>query len=141
MMRSDNLHVDPNQKSNVSCAGEPDCLFSSKTEFVLGPSYFEGFGKFKPYPMTFQAPLNETINITNTLSFVSRAFENLGHDRLAAIAIGNEVHYEKTPQDYVRDADTLRQNITANLTNLDKRIFEVMDLGSGQVERGEPWKL
>ena len=96
--------------------------------------------------MTFQAPLNQTLNITNTLDFVSNAYKNLGSDRLAAIAIGSEVDgvgYEQTAEDYVRDAHTLQENITKalNLTGNSTQVFEVLDLASGQVAFPSPWNL
>ena len=89
--------------------------------------------------MTFQAPLDPTVNDTASLDYVRHAYHALGADRLAAIALGNEpdayssqfnVNY--TVQDYVSASLKLEKRITKALPALaGERIFEVLELSEG----------
>ena len=135
---------DPNQEASRLCLSG-GCPNGSSAFFILGPSYFEGFKRFQNARMSFQAPLGPNpVNISNTLDYVRRAYNAVGSDRLAAIAIGNEVDvYESTASAYVAGAIEVEHNITTalKLQGIDATVFEVLDTSSGAVDKQTPFTL
>lgn len=96
--------------------------------------------------VTFQAPLGPgPPNKTNIKEYVTRTYKAAGPDKVAAIAIGNEVakeKYEKTPGEYVRNVTRVEQIVTEALgLSPQERIFEVLDLADHQVSSQKPWTL
>lgn len=93
--------------------------------------------------MTFQAPLNTPLNMSNTLDYVTRAYAALGADRVNAIALGNEVqkYFRDSADDYVKAAKKMMANITEalNLSGDSQKIFEVVDSFSNAVETHKSW--
>ena len=78
------------------------------------------------------------VNTTGSLDYVTRAYNATGADRVAAIALGNEVdvyseqyNVTYTIEEYVADAKALEASITEALGLPDERIFEVLDLAGG----------
>jgi hypothetical protein len=139
----DLLLFDPSQTEKKKCVGD-GCPNSSHATFVLGPSYFEDFKRFSNASMTFQAPLGKKLNVTNTLAYVTRAWEALGKERVEAIAIGNEVNVEVgTAKEYVNNTLELRKKrIDAlNLTGNDRKIFEVVDTISRAAASHNPYAV
>ncbi|KAK5174300.1 uncharacterized protein LTR77_001380 [Saxophila tyrrhenica] len=131
----DRVKFDPNQSEDAVCVSG-DCPIGSGATYVLGPSYFDGFKSFPNQHFSFQAPMEKNVNTTGSLDYVTHTYHAIGADRVAAIALGNEVDvYDKpyTIQQYVSDAKALEGNITEALGLSPKdRIFEVLDLaGSG----------
>ena len=86
----DRVLFDPNQVEIKVCAGG-DCPVGSSATYILGPSYFEGFKRFQNQHFTFQAPMGPDVNTTGSLDYVIRAYNAIGADRVAAIAMGNEI--------------------------------------------------
>lgn len=133
----DRVLFDPSQDEVKVCIAG-DCPIGSSATYILGPSYFDGFASFQDFDMTFQAPLGPTLNISNTLTYVSQAYNSVAKDRLAAIAIGNEPNLYPSQYDitytvgqYVNDSKTVMGNVS-NALGLDtSRIFEVLDFATG----------
>ena len=139
----DEVTFDPNQQASTRCISG-DCPNGSSAAFSLGPTYFEGFKRFQNAQMTFQAPLGKNpVNISNTLDYVRRAYNALGPDRVAAIAVGNEPGvYDKTADAYLTGALEVEGNITDALKlGSNATIFEVLDLSSGSVINQKPFTL
>ena len=89
--------------------------------------------------------MGKDVHPDNIKEYVTRAYKAIGADKVAAIAIGNEVakaHYEATPGDYVKAVKQVEQIVT-NALNLNgqERIFEVLDLADHQVDSHSPWTL
>ncbi|KAJ5612102.1 hypothetical protein N7510_005296 [Penicillium lagena] len=132
----DRVLFDPSQDEVKVCIAG-DCPIGSAATYILGPSYFDGFSSFQDFDMTFQAPLGPTLNISNTLTYVSRAYKNVGKDRLAAIAIGNEPNLYPsqygityTVDQYVNDSKTVMSDVSNTLGLGKSRIFEVLDFAT-----------
>ncbi|KAJ5825200.1 hypothetical protein N7474_002338 [Penicillium riverlandense] len=133
----DRVLFDPSQDEVKVCIAG-DCPIGSSATYILGPSYFDGFLNFQDFDMTFQAPLGPTLNISNTLTYVSRAYKNVGKDRLAAIAIGNEPNLYPsqygvtyTADQYVNDSKTVMSDVSSSLGLTPSRIFEVLEFAIG----------
>lgn len=132
------LHSTQTKKFRPIACGP--CPNGSGAYFVLGPSYFDGLNSFKNARFSIQAPLSLQLNVSNPVKFVRHEYDVLGEDRLAAIAIGNEVsHYEQTAGDYVHAVKAFEQNINEalNLTGSSAIVFEVADLASEAVTTGK----
>ena len=133
----DRVNYTPSQLEDKVCM-EGDCPVGSNAAYTLGPSHFEAFTHFQNQLMTFQAPLGPFVNINDSVEYVKRAYYALGPQRVAAIALGNEVdvypgqyNVTYTIADYVRDATALGTAILAALDlPTDTKIFEVLDLAS-----------
>lgn len=129
----------PDQEADKVCLTEfGGCPNGHDATYVLGPSYFDGYTRFKDANMIIQAPLGNPVNTSNTLAYVWQAWENLGHgDRVAAIALGNEVEfiYNTTADDYVDAALEIQESILANLSLSGdaSRIFEAGNTASGTI--------
>lgn len=79
--------------------------------------------------------MSKNLNVSNSVAYVQKAYEALGADRTAAIALGNEVQgYEDTADAYVQGALKLENAIVKKLNFSDGRIFEVLDLASGKID-------
>ena len=96
--------------------------------------------------MSFQIPLSASVNSSNIQDYATRAYEALGADRLAAVAIGNEVaakNYESTAADYVKAVKNVEQIVikALNLSGNSEKIFEVLDLASNQVDSQKQFTL
>lgn len=134
----DRVLFNPDQAEDKVCVAG-DCPIGSSATYILGPSYFDGFASFPNQHMTFQAPLDPKVNYTSSLDYVQRAYNALGADRVAAIAIGNEpddyanqMGVAYSIQDYVNAALDLEKRIEAQLGLDGTPIFEVFDLsGAG----------
>ncbi|KAK3724818.1 hypothetical protein LTR37_000866 [Vermiconidia calcicola] len=114
----DILLIDPNQDEVKVCI-DGDCPVGSSATYILGPSYFEEFRRFQNQHFTFQAPMGPDVNTTGSLAYVRRAYEAIGADRVAGIALGNEVDLYAgqfgttyTVADYIYDALALEDAIT-----------------------------
>ena len=132
----DHLKFNPNQKRPKVCVGEP--CESNLSKYILGPSFFKSYRRFKKARMTIQAPLNNPINTTNTLDFVRHAWSNLDHGkRVAAIALGNEVEfiYPRNPKAYVDAALKLQKDVlrALGLSGNAAKMFEVGNTASGSI--------
>lgn len=129
----DRVKFDPNQSEDEACIAG-DCPIGSGATYVLGPGYFDGFKNFQNQHFSFQAPMGKNVNTTGSLDYVTHAYQAVGADRVAAIALGNEIDVYGSPysiQEYVTDAKTLEDNITEALgLSSDDRIFEVLDLAA-----------
>lgn len=132
----DEVLFDPNQKETKKCI-HGDCPLGSSAQYILGPSYFEAFKAFPNQRFTFQAPMGPRLNISGSMDYVTRAYENIGSDRVAAIALGNEPDlYQKLwgleydAEKYVCDARVLADEIIKYFGFIDKatQIFEVGDV-------------
>lgn len=136
----DRFEFDPNQEEIKVCI-DGDCPVGSSASYILGPSYFDAFAAFSDQKFSFQARQAPELNLTATLAYVQRAFEVLGVERTAAIALGNEPdlypgQYDVTygAGDYVSGALELEQQIieALGLQGDEQKIFEVADLaGAG----------
>ncbi|KAF5011589.1 hypothetical protein FDECE_2310 [Fusarium decemcellulare] len=139
----DKFKFDPEQKKDKVCEQGP--CNSSNANFTLGPSFFKSYQRFKSAEVTIQAPLDNPINITNTVSFVWHAWNNLDQGkRVAAIAIGNEVEFiYDTAGSYTKAALELQANIIKNL-NLSgdaAKIFETGNTASGSVRNNRHYQV
>lgn len=132
---SDRLTYDPNQEVPVQCVGRK-CPAGSGVRIIVGPSYFEGFKAFPNQLMSIQAPMGPELNDTNIIDFMTLAYEALGSDRLAAVALGNEpdlyqkdYHRRYTAAEYANDAKIVEQ-IVQQALNLSESevIFEAPDI-------------
>ena len=130
----DRVLFDPDQEEAAVCI-DGDCPVGSDATYILGPSYFEGFKRFQNQHFTFQAPLGPDVNTTGSLDYVVCAYNALGADRVAGIALGNEPDLYASPytaKDYIHDAKALEHAITDALNlSSEQRIFEVLDLAGG----------
>ncbi|KAL3961225.1 hypothetical protein ACCO45_002748 [Purpureocillium lilacinum] len=127
---------DAHQKEDKVCfKGKCD---SHDASYLLGPSFFDGYKRFKDAKFIVQAPLGNPINVTNTLAFVTRAWENLdAGKRVQAIALGNEVEfiYKAGAKAYVDAALSLQESIVKKLglQGDAAKIFEAGNTASGTV--------
>ena len=126
----------PNQQEDKICV-EGDCPVGSDATYTLGPSHFEAFKRFQNQRMTFQVPMGPDVNINQSVEYAKRAYNALGADRVAGIALGNEVDIYNsqhddpyTISDYTRDATALQTALTSALHLPPSRIFEVLNLAS-----------
>ncbi|KAH8682003.1 hypothetical protein BX600DRAFT_492108 [Xylariales sp. PMI_506] len=134
---------DPNQTEDTVCISG-DCPRGSDASYILGPSYFEGYKWFPDAKFTIQAPLGGTVNITNTLDYVQRAYANLGTDRTAAIALGNEPgYYDSTAKLYVTDALEIEASIVEalGLTGDAAKIFEAGNIASDHAATTDLYRI
>ncbi|KAJ3495381.1 hypothetical protein NLG97_g3435 [Lecanicillium saksenae] len=140
----DRFQYSPTQKEAKVCL-KPPCKSSGGT-FLLGPSFFESYERFKDARTVIQAPLENPINVTNTLDFVRLAWKHLDNGkRVATIALGNEVEYiyKKDAASYVNAALSLQSSIVKNL-NLSgnaAKIFEAGNIASGSLSRGDSYHI
>ncbi|KAJ5819964.1 hypothetical protein N7474_005555 [Penicillium riverlandense] len=135
----DRVLFDPSQGETAVCIAG-DCPLGSAATYILGPTYFNGFKGFQGFNMTFQAPLGPVLNISNTLAYATQAYDNIGEDRLAAVAIGNEpnlypIQYRisYTLGQYVNDVKTVMNYISQTLGfyTSGNNIYEVLNLAAG----------
>ncbi|KAJ6445279.1 hypothetical protein O9K51_00038 [Purpureocillium lavendulum] len=136
--------IDPSQKQDKKCVkGKCD---SHAATYMLGPSFFDGYKRFKDAKFILQAPLCNPINITNTLDFVTRAWKNLDNGkRVKAIALGNEVEfiYKSGPKAYVDAALKLQDAIVKKLglSGDAANIFEAGNTASGTITGNKLYKV
>jgi hypothetical protein len=114
-----------------------------KAHYILGSTFFDGFSGFKDANMIIQAPLQNPVNMSNTLSYLWQAWNSLGNgSRVEAIALGNEVEfiYQSGVDDYVEAALTIQEGIIKNLSlsGGEARIFEAGNTASGTVTTLDP---
>lgn len=95
---------------------------------------------FRTLGSLFKPPLGPKLNISNTLSYVSQAYQNV--NKLVAIAIGNEpdlysgqYNVDYTIEQFVCHSKTVMSDVQNNLgleaSGDNKRIFEVLDFAAG----------
>ena len=132
----DKFLFDPNQSAIKVCV-DGECPIGSNAQYILGPSYFDGFKSFPDARMTIQAPLGANVNTSLSLEYVRRAYQARGAEGVAAIALGNEPNFYDTAKKYADDAKALANNITKDLKLKDKRIFEGVDLA----QRSNGWTV
>ncbi|KAH8694132.1 hypothetical protein BGW36DRAFT_216876 [Talaromyces proteolyticus] len=140
----DLVKVDLEQKEPAICVKGPSCPLSSQDTFTLGKAYFEVFKKFPNASMTIQAPMGDGMEMNNTMAYVRNAWQNLGHDRVAAIALGNEPNYYSwNAEEYVRHALEVESNITKefNLQGEEARIFELGDIANDAAVSGNKYDI
>ena len=128
----DTLVYNPDQSEAAVCLNG-DCPVGSTASYSLGPSYFNGFKSFPKQQFSFQVPLSTPLNLTGSVEYAKNAYQAIGGNRVAAIAIGNEVDLhvgEYTIQNYVSDAQKLEAGVRTT-TGAAGRIFEVLDLSGG----------
>ncbi|MBE3046341.1 hypothetical protein IMZ48_28165 [Candidatus Bathyarchaeota archaeon] len=139
----DYLKFNPDQKEAAVCReGERDAECGSHLAgYTLGPSFFDTFrDRFKNARFIVQAPLNNPVNMTNSLAYVTKAWEALGGgDRVEAIALGNEVEfiYKGGQADaYVKAALEIQDSIVKKLGlgGETAAIFEAGNTASGSVK-------
>ncbi|KAK5991718.1 Beta-glucuronidase-like protein [Cladobotryum mycophilum] len=139
----DHLLFDPHQKEDKVCVKGP-CGDPAAT-YLLGPSFFDGYKRFGDARMTIQAPLDKPLNVTNTLAYVWRAWNSLGRERVAVIALGNEVEYiyQSGVKSYVDAALSLQEAVVKNLSlsGAEARIFEAGNTASGTVVNRDSYKV
>ncbi|KAH8892826.1 hypothetical protein GQ53DRAFT_822338 [Thozetella sp. PMI_491] len=116
---------------------------SSSASYKLGPSYFEAFKGLTSATMSFQAPMGNPINIDRSLAYVTRAWNALGNDRLAAIALGNEPNFYDTQAQYIQDALTIQGRVISalGLTGTDATRFVAGEVDSGHVNTGTSYQV
>ncbi|KAF3002208.1 hypothetical protein E8E14_000848 [Neopestalotiopsis sp. 37M] len=142
----DKFSYDPSQTEDKICIerDDSDCPAGSDAYYSLGPSFFAGFRSFQSAKINIQAPLNATVNLTMTLAYVTQAWENVGADRVDAIALGNEPEwYDATAEKYVDDALQIQAAIidALNLTGDAQKIFEAGNTASENAGTGSKWKV
>ena len=130
----DHFLFDPNQNETKICF-KGKCG-SSGGYYQLGPSFFEGYARFKNARMTIQAPLEKPVNLTNSLAFVRQAWnKRAGGSKVETIALGNEVEliYKQDVYGYVHAALQIANAIVANLslTGKNAKLFEAGNSASG----------
>ncbi|KAH8886548.1 hypothetical protein GQ53DRAFT_827864 [Thozetella sp. PMI_491] len=135
----DYFQFDPNLAAEKACVS--GSCGSSTATYLLGPSFFNGYKRFKDAMMIIQAPLNNPINTTNTVDFVYQAWKALDNGaRVASIALGNEVEfiYPGGAARYTSAALSLQSAIVANLSlsGTAARIFQAGNTASGTVKNG-----
>lgn len=127
----DLLRVKEDLTEATSCFAGQGCPDNSKDSFYIGPSYFDAFKRFQNSTMTFQAPMGHGMEIINTMTYVKKAWNALGQDRVAGIALGNEPgYYHWSAEEYVTRALEVEEKITKefNLSGGAASIFEVGDI-------------
>ena len=133
----DYFMYDPQQKEARTCRQGP--CDSSTGKFTVGPSFFKSYERFTTAKTTIQAPLENPVNISNTLDFVASAWRHLDNGkRVAAIALGNEVEYiykGNNAGPYVTAALKLEDAIVKNLSLSGDaaKIFEAGNIASGSI--------
>lgn len=91
--------------------------------------------------MSIQAPDASDPNYSNMVTVVQKSYQALGADRLASIAIGNEVEgYDGNkgdPSKYIGQVHEAQQKINAalGLTGDATRVYEVFDFSSGTMDQ------
>ena len=136
----DRFEFDPNQ-SEIKVCIDGECPVGSSASYIFGPSYFDGFAAFPDQKFSFQARMGPELNVTASLEYVRRAYEVLGEERTAGIALGNEpdiyddqYNVTYTVEGYVRDGLDLEERIVEALA-LDEdaaKIFQIAELaGAG----------
>jgi hypothetical protein len=134
----DYFTYDPEQTEPTVCVGPEDECNDHQGVFSIGPRYFDVYENFEDAQIIVQAPLGNPISTSNTLDFVWSAWNRLGQgDKVAAIALGNEVEfiYESGAQAYVDNALLLQDSIVANLSLSGEaaNIFEAGNSASGSM--------
>ena len=128
----DYLVFNPQQSEDKVCIGST-CP-ANNDKYIIGPTFFKAYSNFPQARMTIQAPLNNPVNNTNTLDFVTRAWSQLENGKqVAAIALGNEPGFiYKSAQAYAVAAIELQQQIMSalNLTGSAARIFEAGNIAT-----------
>lgn len=138
----DKFTFDPNQSAVRVCASG-DCPNGSNAAYILGPSYFDGFKSFTMAKINIQAPLGATVNLTNSKDYVTRAYNNVGADRVDAIALGNEPEwYDDTAKEYVTGALKVESALidALGLEGDDRVIFEAGNTASENAGSSDHWK-
>ena len=138
----DNFLWDPNQKEAIKPQGN-ESPNRANTTFILGPKYFDSLKQFPTAKMTFQATLGKPVNFNATIPIIKGAYAAIGADRLAAIAIGNELQIKKeytTVEGYIKAAVEVENRIieALNLTGDQRKIFEVLDSLSPDAKSHKP---
>ncbi|KAJ6112160.1 hypothetical protein N7523_008221 [Penicillium sp. IBT 18751x] len=126
------------------CFAGPGCPDNSKDSFDIGPSYFDGFKRFQNATMTFQAPMGPNIDMRHTMAYVKNAWNALGQNRVAGIALGNEPgFYNWTAELYVTRALEVEDAITEafNLSGDAAAIFELGDISDHASSSNIPFGL
>ena len=134
---------DPNQTQAAVPIDNEDPN-ASGTTFILGPSFFDGLKLFTDAKMTFQATLGNPLNLSSTVPIIQHAYAALGADRLAAIALGNEVEVEYgTASGYVTAALEIESSViqALNLTGGERLIFEAVDTLSPDASTHVPYAV
>ena len=128
----DNLFFNPHQSEDKVCIGST--CWANNDKYIIGPSFFKAYRNFPQARMTIQAPLNNPVNNTNTLDFVTRAWSQLGNGKqVAAIALGNEPGFiYKNAHAYAVAGIELQQQIISalNLSGSAARIFEAGNIAT-----------
>ena len=139
----DLVRVNESQTESKTCIGGTNCPHNSKDTFMLGPSYFDGFkcSSFSDTHMTFQAPVYPNWEsdtwLNESMKYVRHAANALGHERMAAIALGNEPdYYEYGQKKYINRSLALERRIIEELglTGDHRRIFELGDIPNSVIE-------
>jgi hypothetical protein len=140
----DKFQFDPNLSAVKFCyEGANQCPNGSNAGYRLGPSYFDGFKSFTSAKINIQAPLGGTVNLTNSKAYVTRAYNNVGADRVDAIALGNEPEwYDDTAIKYVTDALKLQSALidALGLQGDARKIFEAGNTASENAGSDDHWK-
>jgi hypothetical protein len=132
---------DPNQQAAQVCLRPTaEGCNSGSAPYLLGPSFFDGYSHFQNATMIIQAPLDNPINTTNTVTFVWNAWNKLGGaNRVASIALGNEVEfiYRDGPDLYTKAALSLQASIIQNLSlsGDEAKIFQAGNTASSSVSK------
>ncbi|KAJ5297153.1 uncharacterized protein N7443_008046 [Penicillium atrosanguineum] len=141
----DLLRIKEDLTMATHCFAGPGCPDNSKDSFYIGPSYFDGFKRFQNATMTFQAPMGREMDILHTMAYVKNAWNALGKDRVAGIALGNEPGYYHhwTAKQYVTRALEVEDAITKefNLSGDAASIFEVGDISNHASASNIPFGL
>jgi hypothetical protein len=140
----DLVKVDLDQKKPAICIKGEACPLSSTDTFSLGQSYFDGFKRFPNASMTIQAPMGDDMEMNNTMAYVRNAWHALGHQRVAAIALGNEPnYYSYGAKEYVRRALEIEDRVTKefNLQGNEARIFELGDIANNAAVTGQKYDM
>ena len=140
----DLVRVKEDLSEATHCFAGPGCPDNSKDSFDIGPSYFDGFKRFQNATMTFQAPMGREMDIVHTMAYVKNAWNALGQDRVAGIALGNEPgFYNWTAEQYVTRALEVEDAITKefNLSGDAAAIFELGDISNNASASNIPFGL
>lgn len=141
----DKFRYEPHLDKPQVCR-EGDCS-THLGSFLLGPKYFETFEKrFHDAKFIVQAPLDNPVNKTNSLAYISEAWKSLGDGkRVEAIALGNEVEYiyEGGADEYVKAALDIEESIREklSLSGDAAKIFEAGNTASGSVGNKDSYQV
>ncbi|KAF2183728.1 glycoside hydrolase family 79 protein [Zopfia rhizophila CBS 207.26] len=141
----DRIRYDPDLPVAKKCI-DGECPDGSSSSFVLGPKYFDKFKRFPNAQFTFQASLGKEgqANPEVSLPCVRQAWNAIGADRVAGIALGNEPSFfYDTENQYVNGAMNIQNAIVDALAlkGDQAKLFEIADTLSNAAQTHRPYAV